>query len=263
MPTTTVQKTGIKYGTPVVLIYHTLYRGNNLLVQIDATKLIAPWNTMSESLILNAVKNKINNISDCQLNVSRAYYDKIVTYNDFVIGTGDFLFLIESVTSIKEDIIEKIQEVLLDLKLTSDSIMPTYYVETYGSNYKSEGMEMVSLPTMSVFLFHYYGDRSLLFKSSSYDIINARTMAKLKNAILANDVILPESVKIFSAERNYDITGKVVLGDEFAIEVYDESYKRTTDFDELLNNLYGFLNGLKVGDFYKVWVQTTTLKHLV
>jgi hypothetical protein len=54
--------------------------------------------------------------------------------------------------------------------------------------------------------------------------------------------------------------GNVVLGDEFALELYDDSYSRTDDFDKLLNNLYTFLNGLDVSNFYKIWVQSTCLK---
>jgi hypothetical protein len=261
MPTVTTTKEAIINGSPTVLIYHELYHGNNILIQINSKQLIDPWKSVQPELILNTVKNKIESITKYKFNIDKMVYDDNEVYQNYKIGTGDFLFIVETTESITEDMVETIQSEILKLKLTYEEVFPTCYVETYGSKYYSEGMVKTSLPTLSVFLLHFYGDRTLLFRGKDYSVIKARALAKLKNATLANDVTLPEEVKLFTASKNYDFRGNIVLGDDFAIELYDNSYARSTDFDELLNNLYDFLNSLNVSNFYKVWVQTTSLKY--
>jgi hypothetical protein len=260
MPTVTTTKEAIINGSPTTLIYHELYRGNNILVQIDSKQLINPWKNMQPELILKTIKDKIESITEYQFNVDKMEYDDTKIYQNYKIGTGDFLFIVETLESITEDMLETIQDEIIKLKITYDEVLPTCYVETYGSDYYSEGMTKTSLPTLSVYLLHFYGDRSLLYSGKNYNIIKARTLALLKSAVLANDVIIPEEVQLFTASKNYDTMGNVVLGDEFALELYDDSYSRTDDFDKLLNNLYTFLNGLDVSDFYKIWVQSTCLK---
>jgi len=263
MPTITTTKTGIKNGSPVELIYHKLFRGNSVLIQINATKLISPWNTMSENLIIKHICDKINNIEKYQFNVMISYYDKITTYNDYIIGTGDFLFVVETIDSINEDMIITIQSALYDLNIMSSDTLPTYYVESYGTHHAYDGLTMENLPTLSVFLFHFYGDRTLLYKSRNLDVLNSMVLSKLKTESLANDIILPEGVKVFTANRNYDDDGNAVIGDEFAIELYDESYSRTADFDTLLNGLYSFLKTMNINYFVKIWVQTTSIQFLL